>query len=176
MRGEENLHVYNLSIANTHTYYVSVDEILVHNAKCRTATRQLGGSYRDVREHSSNAGWRGEVHHMPANSTSPLHMDRGPAIWMSKKDHARTESHGSRPGGVVYRQRQRELIDAGMFKEAFEMDVENIRSLFGKKYDKAIVQARRYAREQGFFGMAQDDWSMVRLLQRTIGRIALVKK
>lgn len=176
VRGEENLHVYNLSIANTHTYYVSVDEILVHNAKCRTATRQLGGSYRDVREHSSNAGWRGEVHHMPANSTSPLHMDRGPAIWMSKKDHARTESHGSRPGGVVYRQRQRELIDAGMFKEAFEMDVENIRSLFGKKYDKAIVQARRYAREQGFFGMAQDDWSMVRLLQRTIGRIALVKK
>ncbi|HMN31013.1 MAG TPA: polymorphic toxin-type HINT domain-containing protein, partial [Caldilineaceae bacterium] len=179
VRGEETLHVYNLSVANTHSYYVSVDEVLVHNAKCSVGSRQMGGSYREVRDYSSDHNWGGEVHHMPANSTSPLHMDRGPSVWMSKADHAKTASYGSTKKALKYQETQRSLIAAGKFEKAFEMDARDIRKKFGGKYNTAIHEARQYAIDMGFFEMnkgRRNDWDMVRLLQNTVGRLALVKK
>ena len=39
---------------------------------------------------------------------------------------------------------QKELIDKGLFREAQQMDIENVRALFGNKYDEAIQQMLEY--------------------------------
>ncbi len=101
-----------------------------------------GGSYRDVKKISD--GETQEVHHMPADSASPLERDDGPAIAMDKSDHRQTASCGNSCEAREYREQQRELIEQGKFQEAFDMDVEDIREKFGDKYDDAIAQAQEY--------------------------------
>lgn len=110
------------------------------------AKRQMGGSYREVRKLSGDGF---EAHHMPANSASPLETLDGPCINMTTADHRRTASCGSSPEARAYRARQAELINAGKFKEAIDMDIEDIRSKFGDKYDGAIEQMLDYAKGKG---------------------------
>jgi hypothetical protein len=99
----------------------------------------LGGAYKDI-----EAG-TGQVHHMPAASVSTLSQALGPAIWMETADHMKTASHGTLGGiGVKYRMRQAALIEQGRFDEALQMDIDDIRSKFGKKYDEGIRQMLEY--------------------------------
>ena len=91
--------------------------------------------------HGSTKGPVGDglaSHHMPAKSVSGLHPNKGPAIQMEPADHALTASHGSQPGSDFYRLRQQRLIKQGRFGDAIQLDIDNIRSLFGDKYDEAI--------------------------------------
>jgi len=101
-----------------------------------------GGSYAEVKENSDGATH--EVHHMPADSVTNLPYKDGPAIKMEIEDHKKTASNGSSRDAREYRQKQKELIDEGKFREAFEMDVDDIREEFGDKYDDAIAQAEEY--------------------------------
>ena len=101
----------------------------------RTAVRK-GGKYRDVRK--TNKG--GEVHHTPANSISPLSRGSGPSVWMEKADHRRTASWGNSKAAREYRARQKKLIDQGKWREAIQMDIDDIRAKFGDKYDQNIQQ------------------------------------
>lgn len=78
---------------------------------------------------------------MPAKSASPLPEADGPAIRMDPADHRRTASYGRGTAQDAYRARQRELIDQGRFDDAFLMDVDDIQSKFGDKYDQAILEA-----------------------------------
>jgi hypothetical protein len=55
-----------------------------------------------------------------------------------------TSSWGSGAAAKAYRAAQRDLIKKGKFKDAFDMDVRDIRKQFGSKYDEAIAQARAY--------------------------------
>ena len=80
-------------------------------------------------------------HHMPAKSASPLPEADGPAIRMDPADHRGTASYGSGHRQDAYRARQRELIEEGQFDDAFLMDVEDIQSKFGDRYDEAILEA-----------------------------------
>jgi len=105
-------------------------------------TEKKGGSYSEVKENSD--GSTHEVHHMPADSASELSRDDGPAIKMEKEDHKQTGSYGNSKEAQEYREKQKELIEQGKFREAFEMDVEDIREKFGDKYDDAIAEAREY--------------------------------
>lgn len=123
--------VYNLSVLRTHSYVVGRLGAWVHNTGCVT-----GGSYRRVR--GANVG--GEVHHMPADSVSPLSHSDGPGILMDRVDHRRTGSWGSTHTAQTYRARQRELLDEGRFNDAVQMDIDDIQSKFGDKYDAAILQ------------------------------------
>jgi len=101
----------------------------------------LGGAYRDVRE--ANIG--GEVHHMPAADVSTLSRGDGPAIWMETADHAQTASHGSQGlAGTGFRAQQATLINQGKFNEALQMDIRDIQSKFGSKYDVGIQQMLDY--------------------------------
>ena len=54
-----------------------------------------------------------------------------------------TASCGTSKAAREYRAKQKELIDQGKFREAFEMDKQDIQK-FGDKYDKAIAQAEAY--------------------------------
>ena len=96
-----------------------------------------GGKYSDLDTDGLDR------HHMPSKSSSPLEPDDGPAIQMDTADHRRTKSYGGGPNSKnqQYRNQKKELIDEGKFDDAFLMDVDDIRSKFGYKYDGAILEA-----------------------------------
>ena len=101
-----------------------------------------GGSYRDVKRTSD--GNTHEVHHMPADSVSKLERDDGPAIKMEKADHHKTASFGSTKEAREYRDIQKGLIEEGKFREALQMDIDDIHEKFGDKYDDAIAEMMEY--------------------------------
>ena len=106
----------------------------------KVSFKDCGGSYTKVR--AARDG--GEVHHTPANSSSPLSTGKGPSIWMHRRDHRRTASCGSSRGARKYRARQKSLIRQGKIREAIAMDLKDIRKKFGDKYDACIRQMLAY--------------------------------
>lgn len=106
------------------------------------APEKKGGSYKEVKE--SSEGDTHEVHHMPADSASPLERNDGPAIKMEREDHRQTASCGSSREAREYRERQHELIEQGKFREALQMDIDDIHDKFGDKYDDAISEMLEY--------------------------------
>lgn len=110
------------------------------------ATPILGGSYRQVRD--ANQG--GQVHHIPADSISPLPKDNGPSIFMTTPDHQRTGSWGRGTDKKAYRDQQKQLIDTNGwngFKDAMQMDIDDLHRNFGDQYDPGINQALAYVQE-----------------------------
>lgn len=105
-------------------------------------TEKKGGRFGDV--FKSGEGEKYEVHHMPANSSTELDRNDGPAIKMDKEDHRETASCGNSKDAREYQARQRELIENGKFREALQMDIDDIREKFGDKYDEAIAEMLEY--------------------------------
>lgn len=101
-----------------------------------------GGSYGEV--FKEGEGEKYEVHHMPADSVSYLERNDGPAIKMEKVDHRQTASCGSSREAKEYRAAQKELINQGNFREALQMDIDDIHEKFGDKYDDAISEMLDY--------------------------------
>lgn len=94
-----------------------------------------------------------EKHHLPSKDSFKNRAEYSkycaPAIRMLYDDHIRTPSHG-RLGAAAktFRLEERRLVDAGQFREAFELNVRNpwgtgIEDLFPGKYSAAIEAARR---------------------------------
>lgn len=103
-----------------------------------------GGSYRNLAAQRRPGE---EVHHMPsAESSSSLHMLNGPAVTMPKSDHIMTASYGRSRSAQEYRKKQHELIVAGKFEEAQQMDIDDLRAKFGNKYDKSIKEMQEYSK------------------------------
>ena len=63
---------------------------------------------------------------------------------METPDHALTKSFAGSRAAREYRARQRELVEQGRFREAVQMDIDDVRRLFGNKYDEAIRQMNVY--------------------------------
>ncbi|WP_031555822.1 hypothetical protein [Oribacterium sp. FC2011] len=103
---------------------------------------KLGGSYNDVKKTSD--GEKHEVHHTPADSASNLERNDGPAIRMEKEDHRQTASCGNSKEAREFREKQKELIDQGKFREALQMDIDDLHEKFGDKYDDAITEMSDY--------------------------------
>ena len=59
---------------------------------------------------------------------------------MDKADHYETASWGRSREAIEYRKTQLELINQGRYREAIDMDIADIRSKFGSKYDNAIKE------------------------------------
>ena len=95
-----------------------------------------GGPYDKVR--AGNTG--GQVHHTPAAKVTPFEYRKGPSVWMETVDHRKTASWGSSKRAEAYRAKQDALINSGKLREAIQMDIDDIRSLFGNKYDANIKQ------------------------------------
>lgn len=111
-----------------------------------------GGSYGELKKegHGDNSIPPQEVHHMPADSESPLERNDGPAIAMDKTDHRQTASCGNSLEAREYRAKQAELIKEGKFEEAMQMDIDDIHEKFGDKYDDAIAEMKEYAKEKEY--------------------------
>lgn len=105
-----------------------------------------GGRYGDMKD--EGWGWNSEPptekHHMPANSTTEFSTEDGPCIVMDLEDHNKTASYGKSTEAQEYRAKQKELIEEGKFREAFQMDVDDLREKFGDKYDESIKMAEAY--------------------------------
>ncbi|MER9683882.1 RHS repeat-associated core domain-containing protein [Mesorhizobium sp. M0184] len=106
---------------------------------------QLGGAYAEVK---GIPGY--QAHHIPADSISPISTAKGPAIAMLNGDHKLTASSGSSIEARAYRQQQAQHIQAGDFQKAQQMDINDIASKFGDKYNEAIRQMLGYSERQGF--------------------------
>lgn len=111
------------------------------NSKKKIIPGALGGAYENV---AANGG---QVHHMPADSISPYSTEKGPGIRMDTTDHMKTASWGRLKEAEEYRERQRQLIEAGKFREAQQMDIDDLHAKFGDKYDKAIEEIQAYTDE-----------------------------
>ena len=104
-----------------------------------------GGSYKAVKEYVKREGLEDqEAHHMPADSSSELKTDDGPCIAMSKEDHMKTASWGHSKEARAYCEAQKNFIQEGKFMDAFQMDVDDIHSKFGDRYDAQIAEAKAY--------------------------------
>jgi RHS repeat-associated protein len=108
-----------------------------------------GGAYSKV---PANGG---QKHHMPADSVSPLPTSKGPVVNMSTEDHMQTASWGSSRSAKRYRAQQKGLIDSGNFMEAQKMDIDDVKSKFGNKYDEGIDQMLNYTKELKDQGVIQ---------------------
>lgn len=107
------------------------------------ASEKQGGSYGELKKFSN--GETHENHHMPADSSyKGLEYDEKPAVKMEKMDHRQTASWGNSLEARAYRSQQKELLDAGKFDEAVQMDIDDIREKFGNKYDKGISEMKEY--------------------------------
>lgn len=96
-----------------------------------------GGSYGELRKET--AGNKSvEIHHMPADSTSPLSRWKGPCITLEKEEHQKTASHPKTDGSSIYREKQRKLIKRGKFFSAEILDILDIIKKTGIKYFKAL--------------------------------------
>ncbi|GLW13202.1 hypothetical protein Misp01_83300 [Microtetraspora sp. NBRC 13810] len=125
--------VHNLTVDELHTYHVvAVDQaILVHNDDPRN-----GGWYGGLQP----AGDGKEINHIPPHSVNPFSHHMGSAIRMDKLDHRAVNSTGSSGAAKRWRQAQKDLIDSGDIRGAMQMDVDDIRSRYGSKYDDAIQE------------------------------------
>lgn len=117
-------------------------EKALDDSREREQPEKKGGSYGEV--FREGEGDRYEVHHMPSDSVSDLDRNDGPAIKMEKDDHRLTASCGNSREAQEYRQMQRELIEKGKFREALQMDIDDIHDKFGDKYDEAIGEMMEY--------------------------------
>ena len=104
-------------------------------------TEEDGGNYNELRKNPVDGT---EVHHMPADCASKLERGDGPCIRMEAADHRKTASCGSTREARMYQAKQKELINAGKFREAVQMDIKDIRDKFGDKYDKPIEGMNKY--------------------------------
>lgn len=105
-------------------------------------SKSKGGAFKDL-ENLENT----ERHHMPSCEASKLERSDGPAIIMDKADHMKTASWGRSKESQEYRNKQKELIDTGKFKEAQQMDINDIRAKFGNKYDNEISEMKKYSNQ-----------------------------
>ena len=93
----------------------------------------------------AHAGLRNSGRDGPARAASYLPPEVGPAIQMDPADHALTASNGRMPGSAGYIAAQRQAIAGENFIAAQAMDIADIRTKFGDKYDSAIAQMEAYS-------------------------------
>ena len=66
---------------------------------------------------------------------------------MEKSDHRQTASCGRSKEASAYRAKQQDLINNGRFKEAVQMDINDLQSKFGNKYAQGISELMDYVNQ-----------------------------
>ena len=124
--------LYNLETTE-HVYRVGSLGTLVHNS-----CLNRGGSYADLNK--MKIAGEEVAHHMPQNAAGIVSRGKGPALGMSLADHELTRTF--RWKGAITNKADAHLT--GM--QRLELDIADIRKLFGTKYDDGIEEMLKYAR------------------------------
>jgi hypothetical protein len=124
-------HLYNLETTE-HVYRVGTAGALAHNSCVNR-----GGSYKMLR---ALAETDEIAHHMPQNAVGIVPKGRGPALGMTKADHARTRTFSGR-GSIT------KAADAGLTPmQRLMKDAADVEQLFPGKYTQGIQETFSYAR------------------------------
>ncbi|MFK0252421.1 hypothetical protein [Streptomyces sp. NPDC090445] len=127
-----------------------------------------GGRYDELKKPDGLNHPGTEINHIPPHSVtkqvSTLSYGRGPAIQMDRQDHRgrknpdgnwsshpRALSTGSWTESKEHRARQLALMEAERFKQAVKLDIKDIKSKFGAKYDGALNEMKPALREEGWW-------------------------
>ncbi|MCX7112869.1 MAG: hypothetical protein NTX45_22675 [Proteobacteria bacterium] len=111
-----------------------------------------GGKHGAIQKGGSSYIPPRESHHVPSDNShkqvGTLSTNNAPSIQMDKADHQKTASWGNTPSAKAYRNSQASLLKNGKmgFMAAIAMDITDIRSKFGNKYDGAIAQMLAWAK------------------------------
>ena len=134
----ERVTVYNLEVEDLHVYYAA--GVMVHNICGSDSEKVLGGSFKDV---NATRGADEVAHHMPQNAfdkTIGLSRNDGPALLMSKDDHALTRTFAGKGKGTM-------VSDAGLTaRQRLFLDIMDIRNNFGSKYNKGLLEMIKYVK------------------------------
>ena len=139
------------AILNPKSVYSAAKEASFElNSQLRNVKKINGGSYKVIKNFSELNEY--EANEIPSfNSTGFDKRGEGPAIRMSGKDHKLTASWGPSNDAIEYRNQQAKLIKSGNWHDAIQMDIDDIRSKFGSKYDEAITEMLEYAISMGWY-------------------------
>ncbi|WP_179059269.1 hypothetical protein [Pseudomonas taiwanensis] len=113
-----------------------------------------GGRHGNIKKGGYSYQPRRESHHMPADAAytkvngKSVSSESKPSIQMDKGDHERSASWGSSSEADKYRKQQEKLMKGGKagYYAALMMDITDVRSKFGDKYDEAIAQMLAWAK------------------------------
>jgi len=96
-----------------------------------------GGAYKDIK--GTVPGMDG--HHLIPKAVSPFSEGNGPAVLITPEDHRQTASYGNSLKAQQYRDQVSEMVKQGNTYGALQMGAEELRQLFGKKYEPGINEA-----------------------------------
>ena len=131
-------------------YEASQAGVREYNIQATMNAGKKGGSYSVVMQNSN--GKYTQVHETPSfESTGAQVRKEGPSIKMTVDDHKMTASWGNSKEAQQYRAAQKALIEQGKYHEAIQMDIDDLYSKFGHKYDDAIDQMLEYAKQIGWW-------------------------
>ena len=136
----------HMTDAEARTLFDKITQQLSDRIKdAREAEKYDGGRYGDLIKENHEGK---EIHHIPADSASPLEKNDGPAIVMDAADHKKTASWGNSAEAREYREKQREQIENGRFDRAMRMEYKDLHGKFGNKYDAAYREAYNYYKQE----------------------------
>jgi uncharacterized Zn-binding protein involved in type VI secretion len=118
----------------------------IETESLNTSKSEEGGPYKEMKKPPGDGK---DAHHIPAKDSykhTGLDKNDGPAIKMDPKDHQKTASYGASDEAIAYRGEQKKLIDQGKFNEAMQKDIDDIKTKFPRKYDKALDGAVEYSK------------------------------
>ncbi|MBP0018799.1 MAG: pre-peptidase C-terminal domain-containing protein [Cyanobacteria bacterium SBLK] len=155
---QDSTRVYNFEVETAHTYYVSREELLVHNPKgCGWVSE--GGKHGRTKKFSEKL--LVESNHFPAadsykGTKYKVSRDRMPAVTMDYADHRIARSTGSSNAAKKWRQKQNQLMKKGQYDKAMEMDIKDMKNITlnatgNSTYLKnGMTDAIKYAQSLGF--------------------------
>ncbi|MER5217634.1 hypothetical protein ABT063_45765, partial [Streptomyces sp. NPDC002838] len=141
--------VHNLTVTDTHTYYVlaGATPVLVHNANCKVVVENQAGRFGDMDPGVPGDGLT--PHHMPQDALGHLPRNDGGAIVMTHADHALTRTYGARG-------RATKAAEAGLpFRTVLARDIWDLRRIGQQQYgdpgyyNKGIQDLLAYYRSIG---------------------------
>jgi len=104
-----------------------------------------GGAYKDMK---NPVGDGLDAHHMPADSTTSIPINEGPAIQMIPEDHAMTSSYKNTPLSKAYRAEIQGKIENGDMRGAMAQEIKDVKDATGSKYNKAMQEMLKYAKDK----------------------------
>ncbi len=155
--GKYQVHLKNKKLesilAPKSVYEASQAGLREYNQQRALTRGKAGGSYKDVK--ADSIGEYTEVHETPSFKSTGADGSReqanGPSVKLSKEDHHNTASYGNSKEAREYRKAQEALINEGNYHDAIQMDIDDIHSKFGDKYDEGINQMLEYAQQIGWW-------------------------
>ncbi len=131
--------MYNLEVARANSFSVGSSGWIVHNARKLTPSFAWGGKHEDTKVQGTKTGT--ESHHPIADAISPFDTNKAPAVRMDAlNDHPLTGSYKNSKASQAWRDAQKALLDQGLYDDAYEMGIKDMRDNFGSKYDPHIQE------------------------------------